>query len=166
MFLPIDGTAGVSVRIHLIHHLHSCSVKLSTQLQPYNHNGWRLQRVSPAQKRHVLSSFRGCGPIHDPASISSVPNITLSFSTIILYESWTHSIYVTAQLTADRPSMVRREPPMTVLLHLTLSIHSKGSMSRVSKRNHYKSQTVTNMPWYERNGNLAVQPLRPIQPES
>jgi hypothetical protein len=43
-----------------------------------------------------------------------------------LYESWTHSIYVAAQLTADRPSIVRREPPMTVLLHLTLSIHSRA----------------------------------------
>jgi hypothetical protein len=28
---PIDGAAGVSVRIHLIHHPRFCSVKLSTQ---------------------------------------------------------------------------------------------------------------------------------------
>jgi hypothetical protein len=31
-----------------------------------------------------------------------------------------------AQLTTDRPSMVRREPPVTALLHLTLSIHSRA----------------------------------------
>lgn len=64
---PIDGAAGVSVRIHLIHRLRFCSVKLSTQLQPYNNNGRKLQRLSPAQQCCVCwSSLRGCGLIHDP----------------------------------------------------------------------------------------------------
>src|ERR1700730_18212112 len=64
---PIDGAAGVSVRIHLIHRLRFCSVKLSTQLQSYNNNGRRLQRLSPAQQCCVCwSSLRGCGLIHDP----------------------------------------------------------------------------------------------------
>jgi hypothetical protein len=47
---PIDGAAGVSVRIHLIHHLRFCSCQVEHSVQPYNNHGWKLPKLYAAQK--------------------------------------------------------------------------------------------------------------------
>jgi hypothetical protein len=59
---PIDGAAGVSVRIGFDSSSPFLQCQAEHSAQPYNNHGWKLPRLYPAQKNCVLVELERLWP--------------------------------------------------------------------------------------------------------